>query len=185
MMARQDLYVSDDIHLIATQSACRELLARYVLILDLKDWDKLNSIFANNAVFKRTDMAALDGWLQIQGYFEALETKRANAGENHLTCHLLTTISIDVVGIGSATGIAYVLVFRNRMHAEGRPSVLPIKPELMIEYHDQFAQTDIGWRIVVHEARHIFRSTCFRQPFDTDEQARVLAGIHARSLGSV
>ena len=175
--------MSDDIHLIATQSECRELLARYLLVLDLKDWDKLDSVFTRNAVFKRTDMAALDGSPQIRGYFKALETKRTDAGENHLTCHLLTTVSINAVGIGSATGIAYVLVFRNRMHAKGQPCVLPIKPELLIEYHNQFAQTDIGWRIVMHEARHIFRSTSFRQPFDKDEQTRVLAGIHARSLG--
>ena len=73
--------MSDDIHLIATQSECRELLARYLLVLDLKDWDKLDSVFATNAVFKRTDMAALDGSLQIQAYFEALETKRTDAGE--------------------------------------------------------------------------------------------------------
>lgn len=173
--------MTDEIHLIAIQSACRELLARYALVLDLKDWGKLESVFAINAVFKRTDMAALIGLPQIQGYFEALETKRYNAGENHLTCHYVTTVSIDVVGKGSAIGEAYVLVFRNRAHAEGLPCVLPIRPEILIEYHDQFTQTDIGWRIVAHEARHIFRSTSFREPFDRDEEARVLAGLHCRS----
>jgi hypothetical protein len=81
-------------------------------------------------------------------------------------------VCIEAIDETHAAGISYCQVYRYEMHDGSGPAPMS-DPELLCEYRNRFEKRAEGWRIVTHEARHIFRRTDYVQPLPENELARL------------
>jgi hypothetical protein len=156
----------------AIQSACHQAMNLYLIAVDLKDIDLMLQAFDPHAVWLRPGMAEMKGHLEIRSFFEAIFRKHADlSAHGHLTRHCLTTFCvIPTVEAKRASSIAYAIVYREPAFS-GRLPVSMAEPELLVEYRDIFVESEDEWRILEHEARHIFRSPSWGQQLSPKELA--------------
>jgi 3-phenylpropionate/cinnamic acid dioxygenase small subunit len=108
--------------------ALHELPGRYGDAIDDRDWDRLDQIFTEDAVFDLTDLGEpkLEGRAEIKRYM-AEDAK-------HPRTHLMTNIYVDE----TATGVQ--LFFR----------IVALLPERVVgtaSYYDDVVKTPAGWRV--------------------------------------
>jgi hypothetical protein len=157
--------------LTAMQCACRQAISLYLVACDRKDINQLLQAFERDAVWIRPGMGPMRGHAEIRAFFEAIFKKHAAiSSHGHLTRHCLTTVSITALEPKRASGVSYALVYRDATFNGILPTAMP-EPELVVEYRDIFVEAEEGWRILQHEARHIFRSKLWGQQLSTDELA--------------
>ena len=113
---------------VADRLALHELPGRYGDAIDDRDWDRLEQIFTDDAVFDLTDLGEprLDGLAEIKRYM-AEDAK-------HPRTHLMTNIYVDE----SADGVR--LFFR----------IVALLPERVVgtaSYYDEVVKTAAGWRV--------------------------------------
>jgi hypothetical protein len=137
--------------------ACGQLLMNYVRAIDSKNWAAVTAGFMTEAVFSRTGSSPMKGTASIEGFFEVQDARRRAVGQEHKTHHHVTTMSIIPADSNFARGTSYVLVFITP-NAREAGDTRHIIPDLLIEYEDEFVKTPAGWRILSHDARHVFRS---------------------------
>ena len=158
---------------VVIESCCRELMGTYLTSVDSRDIERLLRTFAPDALWVRPGMAPMRSHAAIRAFLEAINEKhKAESPNGHLTRHLLTTLSITLLDHDRASGVAYALVFRVPQFDGHLPAPMP-GPELVVEYRDIFENTELGWRIAHHEARHIFRSAQWTQLLTVDELKRL------------
>ena len=130
------------------QHDCTMLMHRYTVNADHHP-EQFTEVFCDDVVWVRPGME-MHGREEMQAFIDA------NTGPGSLTRHMITTVDIRVVDENSATGTSYALVFRDDEFGGTLP--VPMNTiELVVEYRDEFALTDAGWRIARHEALHVFR----------------------------
>jgi ketosteroid isomerase-like protein len=144
---------------VAIELTCRRLLQRYLLAIDRKDWDLLESVFSADATFARNAGKPLHGIRDIKDFFVQLEAARNAKGELHRTQHHLTTVSVRVTDSAHADSISYVLVTRDVLTEHAADWVAPARrPELLLEYRDELAVRGGEWLLCRHEVTQLFRS---------------------------
>src|SRR5688572_23891212 len=145
----------------AIREACRQLLYRYAIAVDAREWDKVAACFVPDLIWRRPGMEPMRSHQDVLDFFHNMEARRAQAHPNR---HLMTTISVEVESADRARSVAYALVYRDPAFGGDLPSPMPDGPELVVEYKDVFARTADGWRIGDHEAIHVFRAPFYNQP---------------------
>ncbi len=105
-----------------------ELPGRYGDAIDDRDWDGLDRIFTDDAVFDLTELGEprLEGLDAIKRYMDV--------DADHPRSHLMTNIYADETPEGAN------LSFR----------IIALRPERRVftaSYHDQVVRTEAGWRV--------------------------------------
>ncbi len=148
----------DEMKYAVIRDACNHLLMRYATAVDAEDIDKLVTLFAEEFTWHRPATEPMREHAEIREFFRRLYAKRKLENPNgFLTRHNFTTVCIEPLDEENATGIAYALVYTDPVFAGTLPVAMAM-PELQVEYRDHFKKTAHGWKIIRHEARHIFRS---------------------------
>ena len=174
----------NDLEIATIESACTQLFGRYAIILDSRDWSRLGDVFADNASWHKAELQSLNGIAQIQEYFMAIDGERAGINPmGYLHRHLFTSISIQVLSSVQAIGKAYGVVFIQRGFDGSLPADMP-PPEMIVDYHETFAKTAIGWRVVNHSVTHVFRSPSFKQPLSARAAKRLTSSIEPSTQGT-
>jgi 3-phenylpropionate/cinnamic acid dioxygenase small subunit len=124
---------------LADRAEINDLLARYGFAIDLRKWDGLRSVFAEDAVID------YDWTSQHVGIDAIVECLRASASSVAGTQHLMHTTMVTGTGDGTAEGIVHVTAHHI---AEGAPPA-PADATFTVTgtYTDRYARTDAGWRI--------------------------------------
>ena len=124
---------------LADRVEINDLLARYGFALDLRKWDDLRSVFAENAVID------YDWSTQHVGIEAIVEFFRASATSVAGTQHLMHTTLVTSAGDDAAEGIVHVTAHHL---AEG---TLPVAADATFTvtgtYTDRYVRTEAGWRI--------------------------------------
>jgi hypothetical protein len=117
-----------------------ELLAAYCFAIDLRNWDDLRAVFADDAIITYSGPRVSSGIEEIISFFtEATSTVAA-------TQHLLHTSRVWADGPDSARGLTHVTA-----HHIAHDVAFPAPPSAVFSvtgtYTDEFARTPAGWRI--------------------------------------
>ncbi len=113
---------------VADRLELHELPGRYGDAIDDRDWDRLDQIFTEDAVFDLTDLGAprLEGLDAIKVFMDV--------DAAHPRTHTMTNIYVDETEDGVE------LHFR----------ILALQPEGRVgtaSYHDKVVKTEAGWRV--------------------------------------
>jgi 3-phenylpropionate/cinnamic acid dioxygenase small subunit len=105
-----------------------ELPGRYGDAIDDRDWDRLDQIFTDDAVFDLTDLGSLrlEGLPEIKRYMDE--------DANHPRTHMMTNIYVDETPQG--------VKLRFRIVA-----LLPERRVGTASYYDDVVKTPAGWRV--------------------------------------
>jgi 3-phenylpropionate/cinnamic acid dioxygenase small subunit len=105
-----------------------ELPGRYGDAIDDRDWDRLDQIFTDDAVFDLTDLGSLrlEGLPEIKRYMDE--------DANHPRTHMMTNIYVDETPEG--------VKLRFRIVA-----LLPERRVGTASYYDDVVKTPAGWRV--------------------------------------
>jgi 3-phenylpropionate/cinnamic acid dioxygenase small subunit len=105
-----------------------ELPGRYGDAIDDRDWDRLDQIFTDDAVFDLTDLGSLrlEGLPEIKRYMDE--------DANHPRTHMMTNIYVDETPEG--------VTLRFRIVA-----LLPERRVGTASYYDDVVKTPAGWRV--------------------------------------
>jgi hypothetical protein len=120
----------------ADRTEIDDLLTRYALAIDRREWDDLRGVFAANA-----EIDYSGGTQRHAGIENIVEFFRSTAGRVAATQHLLHTSRAWPTGTDTAAGLTHVTAH----YVAGRDprSTLP-----SATFTDVFARTPAGWRIV-------------------------------------
>lgn len=105
-----------------------ELLSRYALVIDRRQWDSLDEIFTHDATFDATAVGYefLDGLLDIK--------RHMTTDARHPVAHLLMNISATIE--------------RDRAQVTSRLLALQDDGRVFVgEYQDTMVRSQTGWRI--------------------------------------
>ncbi|MBL5980589.1 nuclear transport factor 2 family protein [Comamonas sp. NyZ500] len=119
-------------------------LARFVRMLDQRDWDALPNIFSEDVVFDYAEGVERKGLTQMRTRISGF---LVNCGPTH---HLLGSIIVEVQG-NTALTKAYI---QSRHQGMGDRSNLYF--DANGEYIDHWERRDVGWRIVKRLAVSMF-----------------------------
>jgi len=109
-------------------------------------------------------MAPMRSHTDVRTFFGHFWAQRHAQNRHWFDVHMLTTCSIEVESAERALGATWCLMY-SAPDADGqRPAVMPERPELIVLYRDVFGPTPDGWRILVHRAKHLFRSPAYQPP---------------------
>lgn len=113
---------------IADRLELHELPGRYGDAIDDRDWDRLDRIFTEDAVFDLTDLGAprLEGLDAIKRFMDV--------DAQHPRTHTMTNIYVDETDDGVQLNFRIVALL-----PEGRVGTA--------SYYDQVVKTDAGWRV--------------------------------------
>jgi len=148
----------NDIERVVIEESCRQLIHRYADSIDARDLDRLVSVFADDFVWVRPNMAPMRTHADVRAFFENLWDTRTKRNPHYLDLHLITTCCIEVDSASRATGSSKCIMFSNPNHDGKGPASTIEAIELVATYRNIFAKTSSGWRIVEHQAEHLFRS---------------------------
>lgn len=112
-----------------------EVLARYCVALDTRDWDLLQQVFAADAACDYGSVGSPQG---IPAIAAAI---RGTIGDLDATQHLTGNVLVDLDG-DRATASCYLLSQHVRRGQEGGEEYL-----IGGRYHDELVRTPDGWRI--------------------------------------
>jgi hypothetical protein len=136
------------------ERSCTRLVLASIRAFDDCDFQAYAELFAADGIFIRANQPQepLSGRAAI---LSALASRPAG----RITRHLCTNIEIEVIDAHRARGRCYLLLYAAGTAAQetelGRPTE---GPQRIGEYHDEFVQTDAGWRIARRVGRLIFHT---------------------------
>ena len=124
------------------RAAIDDLLAQYAFAIDMRVWDDLRSVFADDA-----EIDYSGGQQRHAGIENIVEFFRATAGRVAATQHLLHTSRVWPTGPDAAAGLTHVTAHHI---AAGEPRPAPPSATFTVTgtYTDRFVRTPAGWRII-------------------------------------
>lgn len=139
---------------IATESACRQLVLRFMALNDRQEWQRMCELLTEDATFVRpTDPEhPLTGRVNIRAAFEARPAAR-------ITRHLCTNIIITARSSSRASGTMYALLFTGAIENRGDIGIVADERQLVGEFEHDFVHTEDGWRIARHCGKIVFSTT--------------------------
>ena len=123
-----------------------DLLSAYAAAVDAKDWDHLESLFAEDAVLDYTGTGGPRG-----SFREVLPFLQKGLGHFSVTQHFITNRRIAVEG-DRATSSAYLFNPLGRDDGEGGLSLMVVGGR----YESRYRRTDSGWSITEHVASMVW-----------------------------
>ncbi|HEY1831389.1 MAG TPA: nuclear transport factor 2 family protein [Acidimicrobiales bacterium] len=125
---------------------CEQLSYSYARYVDLGPASRVPELFTSDAVclLAAGEMRGRD---EMVAFFGRMQERQS------VSRHLITNISIHVLDDHSATGIAYLALYRR--DAEDTESA--ITPVLVGHYDDVYELTDEGWRFASRITTPAFR----------------------------
>ncbi|MBC7482220.1 MAG: nuclear transport factor 2 family protein [Rhizobacter sp.] len=118
------------------EAACTRLCIDFANHLDARRYEAVLDLFTEDGSLDRMG-TVFAGRTAIEGFLAARP-----AGMT--TRHLCTNVRVSFDTEGGATGSCYVLFFQGSADV-----VVPVMagPPSVVEYHDRYTRTDLGWRI--------------------------------------
>lgn len=139
---------SEEFVAAAIVAACEQLVIDYAIARDLPDPVAYAATFAD------------DGELILpSGRFrgrEAIQARAAASAKTSISSHMMSTSQIKVQSATRATGTSYATIFIEARPAELGTAVATSGPAAVGVYHDEFALTSRGWKIVRREFKPKF-----------------------------
>ena len=132
----------------AIEWECQQILTRFCLYSDTRQYDKLINLFTPDGVWHRLG-EALAGHEMLR---TAMEARPLEA----LSRHVITNVLVTVIDADHAESISYKSIYRNE---EGELLEKPVPlngPKWVSVYADNFLRTDEGWRITRKEGTTLF-----------------------------
>jgi ketosteroid isomerase-like protein len=155
--------VTEPTQRVADELAIRQVLSRYTVACDTKDWDLLDSCFLPAAAIEYESLQAFpDGYAGLRK--STIRTLGLLVGTQHLQGNLHVSLDGD-----RATAVSYVQA--THVGTDGRSWVTGGR------YDDQLVRTGSGWRIAARTFRRQWRS-------DPDGLAADVAGQAAQLAAS-
>jgi hypothetical protein len=113
---------------IADRVELHELPGRYGDAIDDRDWDRLDRIFTDDAVFDLTDLGAprLEGLAEIKRFMDE--------DAQHPRTHLMTNIYADETPDGVKLSFRII-------------ALMPERRVFTASYYDDVVETPNGWRV--------------------------------------
>lgn len=139
----------NEIERLAAEQACIALSHRFARCVDERRFEDFAGLFTPDGVFDRRG-EALAGRA-------AILASMAGRPETLLVRHHVTTVSVDVIDDGSATGLCY-FAFYQCTDWDGRSGErLALAGAAIVgEYRDRYLRTAEGWRIAHRQALMTF-----------------------------
>ncbi len=132
----------------AIEWECQQILTRFCLYSDTRQYDKLVNLFTPNGVWHRLG-EALAGHEMLR---TALEARPLQA----LSRHVISNVLVTVIDADHAESISYKSIYRNE-EGEFLEKPVPLNgPKWISVYTDSFLRTDEGWRITRKEGTTLF-----------------------------
>lgn len=129
----------DGIERILVEADCSRLIKEFSRCTDTFDYDRAMALFVPDCTFSRAD----DVYNGIDGLRAALNRRASD----RRTCHIVSSIIVDVVDGDNAHGGADALVFGYRGNLEEGEEVPLGTPDSIVRFEAGFRRTDAGWRI--------------------------------------
>lgn len=123
------------------------LVAHYGHLADQREHRAFAELFAPDGVWIRPGMH-MHGREEI---FEFMESRPLQA----LTRHVAGSIHIEVIDANHAQGLSYTTVYRER-DFKGQLSVPLERPEMVVDYRDEYVRIDGRWHIAERHTTVIF-----------------------------
>jgi hypothetical protein len=129
---------------LSLQDRCEieDLLARYCMALDTKNWDDFPNILAPDVVWDYSD----EFGAPQHGIDEVVGAIRTSLEPHPASIHAPLVTRVWDTGDDTAAGFSHVL---SKSVLDG--AALPARPETTFEvyctWHDEYARTAAGWRI--------------------------------------
>jgi len=140
-----------DLEQFLIQRECEALSIDYARHLDFKNYDAFIDLF--------TDDLHLDAGGPIDGK-EHLRRAMARRPDSLRSSHVLTNIHVDVLDSVSATGIAYLSLYRHIGAESELPEPVEFSaPAAVGHYTDKFVRTSEGFRIASRVLSFAFRNS--------------------------
>jgi hypothetical protein len=132
----------------AIEWECQQILTRFCLYSDTRQYEKLVNLFTPDGVWHRLG-EALAGHEMLR---TAMEARPLDA----MSRHVITNVLVTVIDADHAESISYKSIYRNE---EGELLEKPVPlngPKWVSVYADSFLRTDEGWRITRKEGTTLF-----------------------------
>jgi hypothetical protein len=142
----------DALQRLVIEQACTRLMNQFAILNDSGRFTELAALFTDNARYARpiAPDAMIEGKANILATFESRPKERVGR-------HFISNIVIDVQSAEKATGVCYVLLFSGHVDKPAEKFGLQAQaPQLVGEYHDEFALTAAGWQFQQRKGRIIF-----------------------------
>ena len=119
------------------ESECQSLVLAFAHHIDRHQFEEAVAIFTENAVFERPDHS-FNGQAEMLAFW-------SQRPPEHITRHLCCTPFLTELNADSAKAITQVTLYQAE---KGDSPVATINnPAAIIEFHDSFVKTDVGWKI--------------------------------------
>jgi 3-phenylpropionate/cinnamic acid dioxygenase small subunit len=137
---------------LADRAEIDDLLARYGFAIDLREWDDLRSVFADDASIDYSGSTQ-----QHTGVDDIVEFFRSTASRCAATQHLMHTSQVWSTGADTAEGRTHVTAHHV---ANGVPHPVPQEATFTVTgtYTDRYIRTPDGWRIAYRRNSLLTRS---------------------------
>ena len=130
---------------------CTDLFVSYARHVDFGDYDRFVDLF--------TDDAVLDLGFHLQGK-ERIRKSMSKRDPELRSRHVMTNIAIDVIDAQSASGIAYLTLYRHIGPETLSPTAINLQgPAGVGHYSNTFTKTTDGWRISSCQLELAFRDS--------------------------
>jgi hypothetical protein len=132
---------------MAIERACERLVIAYTHLVDSGEAERVVDLFTPEGVCE-LPAARLCGHDELRAFFRTREQSRAL-----VTRHVCTNVAIDVVDEHSATGRAYLTLYRHRREDAQATGPAPLEAPVFIgEYQDRFVEHEGSFRFAERRA---------------------------------
>lgn len=131
------------------EAACTRLCIDFAYHLDARRYEAVLDLFTEDGSLDRMG-TLFAGRAALEGFLAARPARVT-------TRHLCTNIRVSFDTEDYAVGSCYVLLFQGSADAGG-PTMAG--PPMVVEYHDRFTRTDVGWRIQERRIRLALQPAC-------------------------
>ena len=127
-----------DLAMLLAERACTRLMLEYCECVDIRQFERLVSLFASDGVLNRPDTGEIKGRAAIKAFFDKLTTDPL--------IHVASNLLVAVTGPETAEATSYVTVYRSyRQNAAGLPKLEA--PYAVAKYVDRFVVEGGEWKI--------------------------------------
>ncbi|GLJ00456.1 nuclear transport factor 2 family protein [Sphingobium sp. BS19] len=134
----------------------------FAYYMDYRKYEKLIGLFTSDALFDR-----------IMHVHRGHDEIRAGLNERStaiMTRHISTNFHFEPISETEVRGVVYNMSYFGQLNAEGEAPAIYSGPGMLLEFHDRYVRTMVGWRFAERVARAAL----------LDPHAPMLAGGHWR-----
>ena len=137
-----------DVERLLAERACERLVMRYALAVNDWDLDAFTALFAQDAVWRRPEVAPLTGHAQIRAFMESQPSDRTLRHVNGLCL-------VEVADDGaSARAVSQTTVYATS--PAGPPPAKLSGPDMVVEYRDRIIRQGDVWLFVRRDTTVVF-----------------------------